>query len=141
MPRSVRHYSAAVPAAATAEPAEADEALTATGQLSAKEYRQKYSMFVLPADAPAPYQTFDQAQLPPQLLKAVSTSSSSQLTHQGACLFCRILLRLGLVVCTCEQPLNECGIGGLECSRSCCMMLCDDCEKQGCHAAPNSTAT
>lgn len=55
-------------------PAEADEALTAApGQLSAKEYRQKYSMFVLPADAPAPYQTFDQAQLPPQLLKAVST--------------------------------------------------------------------
>jgi hypothetical protein len=83
---SVRHYSAAVPA--TAMPTEGDEALAAPGQLSAKEYRQKYSMWVLPADAPAPYQTFDQAPLPPQLLKAVSTPgwfSRRSRMHQDAC--------------------------------------------------------
>jgi hypothetical protein len=44
--------------------------------LSPEAYRKKYSMWVMPQDAPAPFQTFaqmsEQAQLPPRLLNAVS---------------------------------------------------------------------
>jgi hypothetical protein len=66
--------------AAVAVPAETDAASDAAagfaaeqpGQLSTQQYREKYSMWVLPGDAPAPFQTFEQASLPPQLLKAVS---------------------------------------------------------------------
>lgn len=42
------------------------------GLLTAQEYRSKYSMWVHPPSAPAPCQTFEQAGLPPQLLKGVS---------------------------------------------------------------------
>jgi hypothetical protein len=46
--------------------------------LSPEAYRKKYSMWVMPQDAPAPFQTFaqvsEQAQLPPRLLNAVSSA-------------------------------------------------------------------
>lgn len=49
------------------------------GVLTAQQYRHKYNMWVHPKDAPPPMQTFEQAQLPPQLLKGVSAGLSARL--------------------------------------------------------------
>jgi hypothetical protein len=71
----------AVPAAADAAAAgDQDSEL-----LSPAEYRMKYSMWVHPPEAPAPLQTFNQAQLPPGLHKAVRQSA-----HKSARMSCLV---------------------------------------------------
>lgn len=78
-----RVQAAAVPKLASETDAEdgtaAVDSSSSGAELSPQEYRKKYNMWVLPQDAPAPYQTFEQARLPPGLLKAVSCGTRHSL--------------------------------------------------------------
>lgn len=88
------HARAAVPsqpAAAAGEQSEPDSdadtpSNSTAEELSPAEYRRKFQMTVDARNAPAPWQTFEEAQLPPPLLTAVSTGSvaadSSQSNRQ-----------------------------------------------------------